>query len=384
MKKALFLSPSLILIILILLTALLAGIILIPAQTFYAQAYHETLPNCKDAFLEGELTAILERNLGWPRGSFRVSVYDGKAVITLFEDDTERREQIERLSPVEGIQEIELKIDKTKRGPLEKEQAYSFLGLTPNTIPFPVGDLFWPLIADPKQPQFFVGYRRYNTQVGEINITAVGYGETFGFYYRSGRGPIDGLQVNISGGLFAQFNMDTSSKDLINADYTIGFPVTYRRGHSSARLRFYHQSSHLGDEYILSNNPQRINLSFESLEFVISRDWIPLRVYLGGEYLFRRDPSDLKRFLFHGGIELYGSLDPNKNSRWITGFDIKAMEEHEWSIDSSLSLGREFGAARPGNRRLRIMLEGYKGHTPYGQFYKEKIYYYGLGVYLGF
>ena len=33
---------------------------------------------------------------------------------------------------------------------------------------------------------------------------------------------------------------------------------------------------------------------------------------------------------------------------------------------------------------MRLMLEAYDGHVPYGQFYDNKIGYYGLGVYSGF
>ncbi len=100
----------------------------------------------------------------------------------------------------------------------------------------PTGDLFRPLIADPKQPRFFVSLRKYNFKAHNINGAAVGYGENFGIYKHQGKENESGYQLNIVGGLFAQFNLDAPSRDLLNADYTIGFPLTYRNGPLSARL----------------------------------------------------------------------------------------------------------------------------------------------------
>jgi hypothetical protein len=42
------------------------------------------------------------------------------------------------------------------------------------------------------------------------------------------RHPGDGVQLDAEGAVFAQFDYEAPSKDLINADYTIGFPLTFR------------------------------------------------------------------------------------------------------------------------------------------------------------
>jgi Protein of unknown function (DUF1207) len=144
----------------------------------------------------------------------------------------------------------------------------------------PSGGLFRPLIADPKQPQFFVSVIRFRSSGHQYTMTSVTFGETFGLYRIAGSRGENGLQFNLEGALFAQFNLSTPSYDLINADYTIGLPVTYRHGDNSIRFRIYHQSSHLGDELLLSaNHPDRVNLSFEAVELIYSREWRGWRVY---------------------------------------------------------------------------------------------------------
>jgi hypothetical protein len=189
----------------------------------------------------------------------------------------------------------------------------------------------------------------------------------------------------VEGGLFAQFNLDTPSYDLINADYIIGIPGTYRNGDNSLRCRIYHQSSHLGDEFLQSvNPPERVNLSYEAIDFIYSREWCGWRVYGGGEYLMHKEPDDLKPMSAHWGLEHRGSKPLVWNGRPIGGVDMKSFEEHNWAIDTSVKAGLEFGHPNPGQRRVRLMAEWYKGFDPRGQFYNNKVEYYGMGVSLGF
>jgi len=342
--------------------------------------------NPRDAYIAGAMTTWLEQNLGWVHGSYRLTVHNGLVTVTLPESDVQRRSALEQAAPpIAGIEGINVVAGETGESisPAGKK-IYSFLGLAPNTIPFPTGDIFWPLLADPKQPEFSVSARRFKVEGQYFTTAAVSYGETFGLYRREGERPEDGLQVSLAGALFAQFDLGAPSADLVNADYTIGIPVTYRKGDQSMRLRLYHQSSHLGDEFLLRVHPQRINLSFESLEYIYSYDFNKVRLYGGGEYMVRRDPSDLKPLSFHGGIEFRGRNVLWKQGRWLAGLDIKSWEQHGWAPDVSIAIGPEFGSPQPGRRRMRVMLEGFRGYNPYGQFYESRVAYAGLGIYLGF
>ncbi|NWG86576.1 MAG: DUF1207 domain-containing protein [Hydrogenophilaceae bacterium] len=340
-----------------------------------------------DAYMTGYVSAILERELKLDREQFRVKARDGSVTVVLTEADPILQSRIEAaLSTLAGVQVVKLAA-KEAIAPSEgsrRERVYSFLGLKADSEPFPEGELFLPLIADPKQAQFFIAAGRLDGPTADTTLGVVGFGETFGFHRLEGKNPGDGLQIGISGALFAQFNLEAPSTDLVNADYTIGLPITYRHAPWSARLRLYHQSSHLGDEFLLRVQPERVNLSFESLELLLSYEWPEWRGYFGGEYFLHRDPTDLDRAGLHGGLEYRGTGKVLGSGRLIGGLDIKSWEEHGWSPDASLKAGLEFGTPRPGNRRLRIMGEYYQGHSPYGQFYRDEITYYGLGMYFGF
>jgi hypothetical protein len=257
---------------------------------------------------------------------------------------------------------------------------------------FPQDQIFCPLLADPKEARSFISFlrgtfRSLDDPSGEgTSIASVGLGDSFGLVRWGGPAPSEGLQLDVIGSIFAQFDLGTSSNDLINADYIIGLPLTFRRSGFSARVRIYHQSSHLGDEYLLRGDDiQRENLSFESLEVLVSQELGPLRAYAGAERIFRREPDTLPSELFHAGVELRSGRAGRV--QLVGGLDLKTTERHDWSPATSGRVGLEAG--RPGRgghpaRLVTLMLEIYEGPSPYGQFFQDDIAYVGVGLHFGF
>jgi hypothetical protein len=267
---------------------------------------------------------------------------------------------------------------------------------------FPENDVFRPLLADPKQPQFFATYqavRVRNPSISanfgsSVNVGSVGFGENFGLLGR--RNGCDGWQVGILAGVFAQFNLDTSSADLINADYVVGFPISWRKDLFSARVRLSHQSSHLGDEFVLGNPGfARQNFSFEEVETIASLDtpggWG--RIYGGGGYMLQREPNFLDRLRTQWGLELRGpafhwtglerAVTGSLAMTPVFGADFKAFEELNWVVSSNVVAGVEWFRAG-GSRRVRLMANYYNGFTPFGQFFAQKVQSVGIGIYLVF
>ncbi len=251
-------------------------------------------------------------------------------------------------------------------------------------IIFPTDDLFKTILADLKEPRFYLSYRLFNFRTDDVHIAVGGYGEIFGLYRSVDNNGGFSWQSSFSGGVHAQFDLHAPSLDLINADYTIGFPFSFRRGPESYRITIYHQSSHLGDEYLLHNNVQRVELSFEALELIGSYEWSSWRTYYSGEYIFHQGPTDFKPIILHGGVEYYGMERIIGRGRLVGGWDVKTDQDHDWALDSSLKFGLQYDSSIPNGRFIRVLLEGYKGFAPYGQFFDERISYAGIGVYLGF
>ena len=254
-------------------------------------------------------------------------------------------------------------------------------------VPLPRGDVFCPLMADPKGLRSFVSYLRGDADEFATDVASVGISDAFGLVRFGGDDAGNGVQISLSGGVFAQFDLGTNSQDLINADYVIGLPISARLGGFSARLRPYHQSSHLGDEFLLrANHPERENLSFEALELILSQDLGPLRLYGGGEYYVNREPSSLPQKLGHAGAELrprasarFGNVG---TARLVAAGDVKAVAEEDWEIGVSARVGVEVGRAREGtvpSRRWMLLYEFYDGPSPYGQFFQSDVRLMGVG-----
>jgi hypothetical protein len=255
-------------------------------------------------------------------------------------------------------------------------------------VALPHGNVFCPLLADPKQPRSFLGVLR-ESEVFDTDIGAIGLGDELGLLRWGGSRPGDGLQLGIAAAVFAQFDLRTPSVNLINTDFLVGLPITFRHAGFSLSVRPYHQSSHLGDEFLLDTDIERENLSFESVQLLLSQELGPLRVYAGGERLFNREPAAIEPMLAQGGVELrpVGTLELGTVSRvgFVAGLDVKTSEQQDWNPAWSGRAGFEFGRPRdalnPG-RRVLLLFEFYQGPTPYGQFFRDGIRYFGVGAHI--
>ena len=347
-----------------------------------------------DAWLEGYAAAILERELKLSAASLRVRA--GVLSVSAGDLPAADRARVEALlSTIRGVTRVEISpvaapaptvTVAAPAPPAETETARPTDGRVLadwQTGLLPGGTLFKPLVADPRWPHFAASYQNYRRDPTLRDVGAVTFGETFALlrerYWRSW------WEVGIQAGVFAIFDFDAPSMDLVNADYFVAIPFGFRRDDLSALLRVFHQSSHLGDEFILRTKPERVNLSYEGIDAKVSyewRDW--LRVYAGAGYLFDTDPASLHRWSVQYGAELTSPW-PDASSRWrpIAAVDVQQREENDWSTDVSVRGGIQIDGVL-ASRRLQLLFEYFLGRSPNGQFYKNKIEYIGFGTHFHF
>lgn len=254
----------------------------------------------------------------------------------------------------------------------------------------PQGKLFCPLAADPKASRSFASYLRgdfsslADPSPTGTNLASVGLGDSFALLRLPGLRPGNGIQVDIEGAVFSQFNLDRESLDLVNADYLVGLPITMRVDGFTTRLRVYHQSSHLGDEFLLGSTfEDRVNLSFESAEVIVSQEIGRFRLYGGGEAFFRREPAELVDRIVHAGAEIRPVVFGN--GRVFGAVDVKAAPDQGWDRAVSAKAGIEIARVpTPGHPAevITISFEYYDGLAPYGQFYLESIRFWGVSLQL--
>ncbi len=246
---------------------------------------------------------------------------------------------------------------------------------------FPSERVFTAPLADQKQPRTHVTYQAYERDDQDIPIASVGYGMDWGFLAHATEG--SALQIGVDGAVFAVFNLDAPSMDLINADYFVGIPIDYRRGRWSARARPFHVSSHLGDEFLLYPQPrepvERINVSFEAVETLLSWENGSWRIYGGGFSVFHSTEAILEDRA-QAGLEYRGRRFGRTGARWIAGLDVQESDVANTDPDFSFKGGIEL--LPPGKTNgLQLLLEYYDGRAPHGQFaLEEEVEYLGVGV----
>jgi hypothetical protein len=239
------------------------------------------------------------------------------------------------------------------------------------------------LIADPRWPRFSMGYRYFINEAQ--HVASATFGETIALYRN--RGPSGALgEIGFQAGVFSIFDLSAPSADLVNTDFFAALQATYRMNDLSTMFRIFHQSSHLGDEFLLRNRIDRVNLSFEGVDLKLSYelfDW--LRLYGGGAYLFDLDPPGIKPWATQAGIELQTPWRFwSDSTRLVTALDLQNRQENKWSTEISVRGGLEFERPLSFTRKVSLLLEYYKGHSPNGQFFSEKIEYFGPGLHLDF
>jgi Protein of unknown function (DUF1207) len=337
-----------------------------------------------DEFIRGYVTALVAMN--YP-GSVKSITVDGGVVYIQTESlsEEEKTELRKMLSDVEGVLRVEFAAEseipvapgvppKEFKEPVEPGEHLPTL--------LPKSPLFQPLLADPRWPHFSASFQRYIDTDQLKDVAATNFGESIGLYRL--RGPLEStIQLDIQAGVFSIFDLDSQSFDLINADYLVGIPLTIKKNNFANMTRVFHQSSHLGDEYLLrGNSDERINLSYESVNSLLSYH-LPagLRIYAGGGYIFHKDPSDLDPWSTQAGLEfrspffwLKGALRP------VAAVDVQNRQESNWNTDVSARAGIQFENPDFLSRKLQLLLEYYNGKSPNGQFYEGNIEFFGLGL----
>ncbi len=256
-------------------------------------------------------------------------------------------------------------------------------------------ELFQPLVADPRNVTYILGWRSGDQVMGPKCVN-IALGDDFAVYRWLDVLWHGDLQIGIEAGIWSVFNMDPNPNigggtELVNTDFYAGIPITYARGKWSFRLRGYHISGHLGDEYMVNHpNVVRLNPSIEAIDFYTSYQATDaLRVYVGpGAYVhsdptYRWEPMYIQygtevrfaghKFYYH---RLHGSL--------FFAMHIRNLQQLNWNFDGTYRAGYELSKLQGIGRKLRLFVGYHQGYSLEGQFAKERTHYFEFDMNYGF
>ncbi|MGA8164272.1 MAG: DUF1207 domain-containing protein [Waddliaceae bacterium] len=258
--------------------------------------------------------------------------------------------------------------------------------------------LFRPFVADPRQLTYSFG-RRFNDRAITKNVIPVSFWSTIPLYRWFDIGPCHGmLQIDLDGAVWAIFDPDDFSSPyeslpLINADYYVGLPLTYAFCKWSFRLRVFHVSSHLGDEYMVNNpNLKRLNPSSETVDFFASYYLTKqIRLFAGVGYIVHQDKSfPCSKFSADAGLEVrLQSLGFCNCCHKLAGRPFYAMyfrykTDFKRHVDATYALGYEIEKCWAYRERWRLFIEYHDGYSFDGQFCNEPTNYFGFRITYGY
>lgn len=256
-------------------------------------------------------------------------------------------------------------------------------------------ELFQPLIADPRQVNYTIGYRAADHVMGTKAVN-IALGDDFPIYRWLNVWNGD-MQIGIEAGIWSVFNMDPSPDwagptELVNTDFYVGIPITYAKNQWSFRFRGYHISSHLGDEYMVNHpNVVRVNPSIEAIDLYTSYQASEgIRVYVGPGVIVHSDetyPEKPPLYIQYGTEARFWGCKFYKQKLFGTCFfamHIRNMQWLHWNFDGTYRLGYEFSKLAGVGRKFRFYTGFHQGYSLEGQFQKDKTHYFEFNLAYGF
>lgn len=253
--------------------------------------------------------------------------------------------------------------------------------------------LFRPLIADPRQLTYSAGWR-FNDKALVRNVVPVSFYDRLPVFcwvdVWKWRGD---LQLELEGGVWAVFDPLHDSSPLMDADYYVGFPLTYAFDTWAIRLRGYHISTHIGDEFLLDHKHfKRRNPSIEAFDLFVSDQYTrDIRLYGGIGFVACQDDSfRLGRLYLQAGLELrlfeigYYDYCNRLYGVPIFGMNFYYQSHFKNHINQTYVLGYEWGKTSGLQHRLRLFLEYHDGYSVDGQFSIFPTHYFSIRASYGY
>ena len=253
---------------------------------------------------------------------------------------------------------------------------YSFL---------PEGHLFKPLLLDPLQAQLYSSFckrwENYRDVQGQYIPFAVGLNPSLLRW----SGKVKKYEIALAACAFAQFEWKTTSngvwqRNLLNSDYLVGSMLNVQHNEqNTTRFRFYHISSHNGDDYMIRNgiksyspNPQ----NYEQIDITHSYSTKNWRWYGSAGTNISIDTLR-KRLCFELGFEFRWPL--KKSTSLFLGTDAKMFQQNGFTPGFKNAIGIAFN--NNAEKNMYLLLEYYQGHLPYSQYENRRYEWIGLGWY---
>jgi hypothetical protein len=194
------------------------------------------------------------------------------------------------------------------------------------------------------------------------------------------------FDIGIEGSVFTQFEWTRRTGEfkrfIISTDYLVGLPFVLKVKSWAIRLRIYHLSAHMAEDYIINNNIDRrayTNNKYEQVDVTTSYLMKNFRFYMGVGVTFRA-VRDRKPMVFTGGMDYLLPLNQQKSIHFFSGLYLDSRQEFEFSPAMNLGVGVQFGKA--DRRPVKLLATYFRGPLPYSVFHGKQVQWLGISLYV--
>ena len=189
------------------------------------------------------------------------------------------------------------------------------------------------------------------------------------------------LEIGLEAADYVQFEIvqvdnNTYMGGLYNNDYKASAYLSADFGNLLYRLRLFHISSHLGDDYMIRNQDFTRNdksVNYEQIDLTIMKAFKNIEYYGGAGYIITPN-AFRERLSFQGGFQF--DIKNDKAYQLVGGVDIKSFQQNDFYPNIHSAIGTEYN--HKNKPAFRIQLDFYHGHLPYSTHEYLKVTWIGI------
>ncbi len=192
-----------------------------------------------------------------------------------------------------------------------------------------------------------------------------------------------GFEVQIEGAAFVRLDPE-DDRDLRSADYRFGVPLVYGVGRWQSKLAYYHNSAHLGDEFMIKN-PTFPRVNYVRDVIVLGTSWYPLdwmRLYGEVGYSFF-NAGGSQPWEFQFGTELLQARPTGGHGAPFLAVNSMLRQELDYGGNVCVQAGW-FWRGRRSEKLYRIGVEYLYGSDPQYEFVFYNQNRFGVGMWYDF
>ncbi len=254
----------------------------------------------------------------------------------------------------------------------------------------PQGSIFPSLYLDPAAGQQSISIFSYEVEgeTKQLMYVPISLGMRQQFL-RSDQSVGQRWELGMEFTIFSQFSIvdagDAFMGGLQNADYRISSIFHYQHNQTTFyKVSLFHQSSHLGDDYIIRNFVETATLrtqNYEQLDLTLYKQFQAINLYAVAGY--NVSPNTVReRVLIQMGGDWIHPLSKHEGLALLAGVDVKIYEHYDYIPNLRIGTGIEF--ARGTLTPVKILLSYYQGRLPYSTLEYQKVRLVGLSLMFDF